>query len=53
MTTRATLAAATTATVTTCIMAAAGRTSQSILIDGLMGVGVPWYWCSSVTKEKK
>jgi hypothetical protein len=24
-----------------------------ILIDGLMGVGVPRCWCSSVTKEKK
>ncbi len=26
---------------------------QLILIDGLMGVGVPWCWCSLVTKGKK
>ncbi len=26
---------------------------QSILIDGSMGVGVPWCWCSLVTKETK
>jgi hypothetical protein len=26
---------------------------QSISINGSMGVGVPWCWCSLVTKEKK
>jgi hypothetical protein len=26
---------------------------QLISINGLMGVGVPWCWCSSVTKKKK
>ncbi len=40
------------ATATTWTTAVAGRTSQLILIDGLMGVGVPRCWCSSVTKEK-
>ncbi len=25
---------------------------QLISIDGSMGVGVPWCWCSSVMKEK-
>ncbi len=53
MTTRVTLVAATTATAMTWTMAAAGRMSQLISIDGSMGVGVPWCWCSSVTKEKK